>query len=288
MKGVAPHETDGATTGISPIPQIDDSYESLEALIDALNAWGRSNGVGFAKKRTSNYKDGKPTYATLYCDRGFTRASQAKLRDTSTAKTDCPWSAVAKSLARNNRRWMLEIKCNDHNHEVRNSSIVHLATHSAHRGLTDAMKLEIEALSSNAAIRPRDIFSTFTKRFLDVPFMIKDITNYREQLQQTKLNGLTPTQALLEVFKKENVWHYVLYHPSDLNRIIGLFWTYDWCLQMWRRFPYAIQMDNTYKTNRFRMPFFEVTGVTNLSTNFNVAFGLIDNEREEGYEWLIQ
>ena len=47
-------------------------------------------------------------------------------------------------------------------------------------------------------------------------------------------------------------------------------------------------MDNTYKTNRFRMPFFKVTSVTNLSINFNVAFGLINNEREEGYEWLIQ
>ena len=42
-------------------------------------------------------------------------------------------------------------------------------------------------------------------------------------------------------------------------------------------------MDNTYKTNRFRMPFFNITGITNTNLTFNIAFALLDGEDEGEY-----
>ena len=45
-------------------------YETLDTLIQDLNAWGRSNGLAFFKQRPSNYKDGKPTRYEIACDRG--------------------------------------------------------------------------------------------------------------------------------------------------------------------------------------------------------------------------
>ncbi|KAJ4067519.1 hypothetical protein NW756_009870 [Fusarium oxysporum] len=38
--------------------------------------------------------------------------------------------------------------------------------------------------------------------------------------------------------------------------------------------------------NRFKLPLFQVTGQTCLGTVFNAAFGLIDNERFEGFQFL--
>jgi len=42
-------------------------------------------------------------------------------------------------------------------------------------------------------------------------------------------------------------------------------------------------MDNTYKTNRFKMPFLNVTGITNTHSTYNAAFGLLNKEDHEAY-----
>jgi hypothetical protein len=55
---------------------------------------------------------------------------------------------------------------------------------------------------------------------------------------------------------------------------------------MWQRFPEVLSFDNTYNTNRFKLPLFQTTGQTCLGTVFNAAFGLIDNERLEGFQFL--
>jgi len=61
-----------------------DSYDSLEDLMAALNSWGRGKGLAFVLEKTNNFMDGKPTYATIACDRGGRcRPSAATIRQTS-------------------------------------------------------------------------------------------------------------------------------------------------------------------------------------------------------------
>lgn len=72
------------------------------------------------------------------------------------------------------------------------------------------------------------------------------------------------------------------------NRLLGLVWTFPYCLQTWKRFPEVISFDNTYNTNRFKLPLFQATGQTCLGTVFNAAFGFIDNERREGFQFLAE
>jgi hypothetical protein len=57
---------------------------------------------------------------------------------------------------------------------------------------------------------------------------------------------------------------------------------------MWKRFPEIMSFDNTYNTNRFKLPLFQVTGQTCLKSVYNAAFGLIDNERREGFQFLAE
>ena len=52
---------------------------------------------------------------------------------------------------------------------------------------------------------------------------------------------------------------------------------------MWKQFPDLIMMDNTYKTNHFRMPFFNIIGITNTNSTFNIVFALLDSEEEGEY-----
>jgi hypothetical protein len=57
---------------------------------------------------------------------------------------------------------------------------------------------------------------------------------------------------------------------------------------MWSRFPEVLGIDNTYKTNRFSIYLFEVIGITDQKSMANFAFGLINTEKEDGYQWLCE
>ena len=80
----------------------------------------------------------------------------------------------------------------------------------------------------------------------------------------------------------------MLYDSGGSGCIVGLFWTFPWCEQQWKRFPWVLQADNTYKTNKYRLLLFQVIRVANTNQTFTACFGFIDNECEEGYRWLIQ
>jgi hypothetical protein len=55
---------------------------------------------------------------------------------------------------------------------------------------------------------------------------------------------------------------------------------------MWKRFPEVLSLDNTYSMNHFKLPLSQVTGQTCLGSLYNAAFGVIDNEKVEGFQFL--
>ncbi|KAM6518946.1 hypothetical protein FSOLCH5_007710 [Fusarium solani] len=44
---------------------------------------------------------------------------------------------------------------------------------------------------------------------------------------------------------------------------------------MWKRFPEVLGMDNTYKTNRFNMYLFQVTGITDKLNQVRISLGIL-------------
>ena len=59
-----------------------------------------------------------------------------------------------------------------------------------------------------------------------------------------------------------------------VQRLCGLFFTFPWCEEMWASYPEVLLIDATYKTNRFRMPLVQFTGVsisTRISTSASVS-----------------
>jgi alpha-glucosidase len=47
-------------------------------------------------------------------------------------------------------------------------------------------------------------------------------------------------------------------------------------------------MDSTYKTNKYKMPLFEIVGVTSTQVTFNVAYAFLTNEREDNFKWALE
>jgi len=102
------------------------------------------------------------------------------------------------------------------------------------------------------------------------------------------LNGHSPIAALIKLFDEKNIPYLAKWADGQPSRLVGIVWTFPYCLQMWKRFPESISFDNTYNTNRFKLPLFQATGQTCLGSIFNAAFGLIDNERREGFQFLTE
>lgn len=115
-------------------------------------------------------------------------------------------------------------------------------------------------------------------------FTKRDIYNDRQKIREEALGGKTATQAWIDQLQRNRLKHFVKY--DDEMKVQAVFWTYPWCEEMWKRFPEVIGLDNTYKTNRFKIYLFQATGVSDQKSLLNFAFGLVNNEREEGFQWL--
>ncbi|EGY20864.1 uncharacterized protein VDAG_02388 [Verticillium dahliae VdLs.17] len=154
--------------------------------------------------------------------------------------------------------------------------------------LTTTVRATIESISRRVGIRARDVRAVVQEQHPESTFTQRDIYNARALINRDKLNGHTPTAALIKLFDEMGVPYLVKWADDEPNRLVGLVWTFPYCLQMWKRFPEVISFDNTYNTNRFKLPLFQATGQTCLGSVFNAAFGLIDNERREGFQFLSE
>jgi len=59
------------------------------------------------------------------------------------------------------------------------------------------------------------------------------------------------------------------------NVVQNLFWTHPDSVKLLNAFNIVLMIENTYKTNKYRMPLFEVVGVTSTGLTFSVAFMLL-------------
>ncbi|KAH7471738.1 hypothetical protein FOMA001_g13153 [Fusarium oxysporum f. sp. matthiolae] len=143
-------------------------------------------------------------------------------------------------------------------------------------------------MSRRVGIRARDVRAVVQEQHPESIFTQRDIYNARALINRDKLSGYTPTAALIKLFDDLHIPYLAKLVDNEPSRLVGLVWTFPYCLQMWKRFPEVISFDNTYNTNRFKLPLFQATGQTCLGSVFNAAFGLIDNERREGFQFLSE
>jgi len=47
-------------------------------------------------------------------------------------------------------------------------------------------------------------------------------------------------------------------------------------------------MDNTYKTNKYKLPLLEIVGMTSTECTFAVAFAYMESEQKENFCWALE
>jgi alpha-glucosidase len=67
-----------------------------------------------------------------------------------------------------------------------------------------------------------------------------------------------------------------------------IFWAHPDSFKLFNTFPTVLLMVSTYKTNKYKMPLFEIVGVTSTQENFNVGFAFLTNEKEDNSKRALE
>ena len=282
------HDAPQAT--IPPLP-LSPGFQTYDDAYNFIQGFLRENGAAVVKRSSSNKRDingiALATRVLFICDRGPQRASTSVgLRKSSTQKIDCPFRILV-TASRTEEAWKWDFCVTEayHNH----GPSLDPSAHNIHRRRTVTQQALERNLSKHKALPAREMSTILRDAEPDAAFFrSKDIYNDRQKLRFEALGGKTATQAFIGHLQAAGLPHYIKFDPCDENKVQGVLWTYPWCVKMWKRFPEVLGLDNTYKTNRFKLYLFQVTGVTDQKSLANFAFGLINTEKEEGFQWLCE
>jgi len=68
---------------------------------------------------------------------------------------------------------------------------------------------------------------------------------------------------------------------NDKEVVRDTFWRHLDVVKLLNAFNIVFFMDNTYKTNKYRLPLFEIVGVTCIGLTFSAAFACMEVGREK-------
>jgi hypothetical protein len=72
------------------------------------------------------------------------------------------------------------------------------------------------------------------------------------------------------------------------HRVKTLFFASPDCNEIIKKNPDSVQIDATYKTNKFNKPLLHIVGITCHHTVYSMAFGFMGGETGEHYAWHIK
>ncbi|XP_026402119.1 uncharacterized protein LOC113297758 isoform X2 [Papaver somniferum] len=286
---VQSHENElSLTVDVGHVFQTDLVFDSRDHIIQWCQEVGKQNKIVIVIIKSQKPIAGKKARLTLGCERGgFFRNHKKKSeqlkekprqrkRATGTKKCGCPFAL--KGVWSPGDKWKLEVQCGRHNHElaVGNSYVGRLKE--------DERQLLIEMTKSG--LRPRQVLKTIKQTREGNMSTMRTIYNARSRL---RLGDMERRSAMQQVMKLLSEHHYVEWHRMDTetNEVKDILWAHPESLQLAKCFPSVLLVDCTYKTKRYRMPLFEIVGVTSTCKTFTVAFGIMEAETEAHYSWAL-
>jgi hypothetical protein len=79
----------------------------------------------------------------------------------------------------------------------------------------------------------------------------------------------------------------IAYKINKFNRFYKLFFSYIKSQEILKQNPDVLIINGTYKTNEYKIPLIDIIGITNINTNFFIAFAFVQNKDKEAYTWVL-
>ncbi|XP_038680255.1 protein FAR1-RELATED SEQUENCE 4-like [Tripterygium wilfordii] len=259
----------------------DTIFQSREELIQWARHIGQNLGFIVIILRSEIGGPGKRHKLLMTCEcSGNYRSLKNSTKLTGSKKCNCPFQLKGIKLETDDD-WMIRVLSGIHNHSI----AVYMEGHSfAGRLSTEENNIMID-MSTNL-VKARNILSTLKSKDPENVSTIKTIYNARQKYRVAEKVGKSQMRQLLHKLS-EHEYIYFYRANDETNELQDLFFPHPRSLDILPAFPFVLLMDSTYKTNRFRMPLFEIVGVTSTEKTFSVAFVLLQSENEDNYTWAL-
>ncbi|KAJ0763747.1 putative transcription factor FAR family [Helianthus annuus] len=258
----------------------DQVFKSREELMEWVRNTGRSLGYAIVTKR-SKAKNGYVSKVVLMCDRGGVyKSDKDSSRETGTRKINCPFEMVAK-FSKKNGSWTLKVKPGEHNHPPGE----YMEGHPILKRLTPN-EHQLVAELTGKGVFPKDILGVIKERDENNVSTIKNIYNARDKIRATDHKGKSLMEVLMSHLNDKG-YTFEISTNRVSNMLEDLFFVPKISYKYFLDFPHVLLMDVTYNTNKYKLPFLEIVGVTSTNKTISIAFAVMRKETEEKYLWAL-
>jgi hypothetical protein len=257
---------------------------------NVLIEWARSVAVklnfGIIIGKSDFGDNRRKPYFMLVCERSGTYVSKGKklkTEKTGTRKCQCPFR-LHGYFHRTDGKWHMTVVDGTHNHELDKGLEGHLIVGRLKRKEKETM----DELTRNL-VAPKNILATLKERDPENKTNQRQIYNARYRLKVSMRASMTEMQHLFKKFAQKNYFFKTRSVDQEGTPVVqDIFFAHPRSISLFNSFPTVLAMDSTYKTNKYKMPLFEIVGFTSTQRTFNVGFAWLSNEREENFVWALQ
>jgi len=168
-----------------------------------------------------------------------------------------------------------------HNHEM----VSYLEGHLLAGRLMEEDKKIVHDLTESS-VKPKNILTNLKKKRQESITNIKQVYNKRHKFKKAKGGDLTEMQFLISKLEEKG-YVYFIREKCVGQTLQDIFWTRPTSVKLFNNFLTVLIMNSTYKTNLYRMPLFEIVGVTSIYLTYSVGFAFMTSEKEHNLTWAL-
>ena len=136
-------------------------------------------------------------------------------------------------------------------------------------------------------VPPKNILATLKRKEPENVSNIRQVYNIRYQTNKAIRGDRSEMQHPLKLLDDNSyVSRYRTY--DDGVTVRDIFWTHPDSIKLFNTFSTVLILDSTYKTNKYRLPLFEMVGVTSTDKTFAVGFAFLECEKENNFTWALE
>ncbi|KAH1264991.1 Protein FAR1-RELATED SEQUENCE 5 [Glycine max] len=259
-------------------------FECREDVLRWARSVAHENGfvAMILRSDTNTGSRGRTIFVLIGCERsGEYRCRKKEFirRDTETRKCGCPFKLCCKPVV-GGEGWMVKLICVVHNHELAKS----LVGHPYAERLTKAEKTLIADMTKSM-VKPKNILLTLKEHNVNSCTTIKHIYNARSAFCSSIRGSDLEMQHLMNLLERDQYIHWHRIKDEDVVR--DIFWCHPDVVKLVNTCNLVFLINNTYKTNRYRLPLLDFVEVTPTGMTFSVGFAYVEvfECREDVLRW---
>lgn len=184
-------------------------------------------------------------------------------------------------------RWYVTLFVDEHNHRLLEEK--YCAMLPAHRKMSEPVIMQIENFRK-VGIRPPQMYGAFSKNsggYDKIGFQIKDVYNQVQRQINEESSDASAAVSFLRGLGKKDPLMFVRHTVDDDGRLQHLFWCDGESQINYSVFGDVLAFDAMYRKNMYMCPLVIFSGVNHHNQTIVFATGLVLNETEETYVWLL-